>query len=111
MRLGRPGDAAKAAALATGDDFTLTQFVDYRSEDGWYRKYRIAFVGGHPFLCHMAASEHWMVHYLNAGMDQSPCQTHRRGGSQWLGSLCLPSVTQSRSTALRNDRPRLFLDR
>ena len=74
VRLGRPGDAAKAAALATGDDFTLTQFVDYRSEDGWYRKYRIAFVGGHPFLCHMAASEHWMVHYLNAGMDQSPAK-------------------------------------
>ncbi|NRB39700.1 MAG: hypothetical protein HRU20_14745, partial [Pseudomonadales bacterium] len=24
-----------------------------------------------PFLAHMALSEHWMVHYLNAGMTES----------------------------------------
>jgi hypothetical protein len=33
-----------------------------------FRKHRVALVRGRPFLCHMAASEHWMVHYLNAGM-------------------------------------------
>ena len=47
----------------------VCRFVDYRGADGWYSKYRIAFVDGAPFLCHMAASEHWMVHYLNAGME------------------------------------------
>ncbi len=51
--------------------FYLTEFEDYRGTDGLYRKYRIAFVGGKPFLCHMAVSEHWMVHYLNAGMTES----------------------------------------
>ena len=51
--------------------FYLTEFEDYRGADGLYRKYRIAFVGGKPFLCHMAVSEHWMVHYLNAGMTES----------------------------------------
>ncbi len=35
-----------------------------------FRKFRIAFIDGAPFLCHMAASEHWMVHYLNAGMAE-----------------------------------------
>jgi hypothetical protein len=49
----------------------LSPFVDYRSSDGLYRKLRIAFFGGRPFLCHMAVSEHWMVHYLNAGMAES----------------------------------------
>ena len=34
------------------------------------RKYRIALVDGAPFLCHMAISSHWMVHYLNAGMTE-----------------------------------------
>ena len=50
------------------DEYYLTPFVDYRGADGLYRKYRVAFMEGVPFLCHMAASEHWMVHYLNAGM-------------------------------------------
>jgi hypothetical protein len=49
----------------------VTEYVDYRSADGLYRKYRVAFVDGRPFLCHLAVSEHWMVHYLNAGMAES----------------------------------------
>ncbi len=51
--------------------FYVSPFVDYAGDDGLYRKYRIAFLGGRPFLCHMAVSEHWMVHYLNAGMAES----------------------------------------
>jgi hypothetical protein len=53
------------------DEFFVTQFVDYRGEDGLFRKLRVAVIGGRPFLCHMAASDHWMVHYLNAGMAES----------------------------------------
>ncbi len=51
------------------DEFFVTQFVDYRGGDGLFRKYRIACIDRAPFLCHMAVSEHWMVHYLNAGMS------------------------------------------
>jgi glutathione synthase/RimK-type ligase-like ATP-grasp enzyme len=57
--------------ITEGEAFYLTQYIDYRGRDGWFRKYRIAFVDGAPFLCHMAASERWMVHYLNAGMAES----------------------------------------
>jgi len=52
-----------------GDDHYIAPFVDYRSGDGQYRKYRIAFISGVPYLCHMAISSSWMVHYLNAGMQ------------------------------------------
>jgi glutamate/tyrosine decarboxylase-like PLP-dependent enzyme len=52
--------------------FYLTQFVDYAGADGLYRKQRIAFIDGQPFISHMAISEHWMVHYLNAGMGERP---------------------------------------
>jgi hypothetical protein len=45
-------------------------FVDYAGADGLFRKYRIAVFDGAPFLCHMAVSGHWMVHYLNAGMTE-----------------------------------------
>ncbi len=69
-----PGDVERFLGMTPGDDFTLTQFIDYRGANGWYGKHRIAFVDGAPFLCHMASSEHWMVHYLNAGMDKSPAK-------------------------------------
>jgi hypothetical protein len=50
--------------------FYLSPFVDYSGPDGRFRKLRVALVDGEPFIVHMAASDHWMVHYLNAGMDQ-----------------------------------------
>lgn len=53
------------------DAFFLTVFHPYCGGDGLYRKYRVAFVDRQPFLCHMAVSRHWMVHYLNAGMSDS----------------------------------------
>jgi hypothetical protein len=51
--------------------YFVTAFVDYRSADGLYRKYRVAFIDRQPHLCHMASSQNWMVHYLNAGMTES----------------------------------------
>ena len=49
----------------------VSSFVDYAADDGRYRKYRITFIGGVPYLAHMAVGDHWMVHYLNAGMAES----------------------------------------
>ena len=53
------------------DSFYVTRFIDYRSSDGLFRKYRIVLLDGYPYACHMAISAHWMVHYLNAGMSDS----------------------------------------
>jgi glutathione synthase/RimK-type ligase-like ATP-grasp enzyme len=51
--------------------FFLSRFVDYSGPDGLYRKYRIVMIDGQPFACHMAISDHWMIHYVNADMDAS----------------------------------------
>ena len=51
-------------------EFFITPFIDYRGADGLYRKYRIVFFEGEPFLCHVALSTNWMIHYLNAGMAE-----------------------------------------
>jgi hypothetical protein len=64
-------DLAAYLKLSHEDFFFLTAFEDYADADGLYRKRRVAFVDRQPFLCHMAISEHWMVHYLNAGMTES----------------------------------------
>jgi hypothetical protein len=62
-----------AAALAylarrTETEFFVAPFVDYRSNDALFRKYRIALIDGEAYACHMAISSHWMIHYLNADM-------------------------------------------
>jgi len=36
-----------------------------------WRKHRITFFAGQPYLAHMAIGDHWMVHYLNAGMAEN----------------------------------------
>ena len=81
----RPVDSHAGAGLEKLDDaaqiagyldrhadelFYLSPFVDYAGPEGRFRKLRVALVGGRPFIVHMAVSDHWMVHYLNAGMDQ-----------------------------------------
>jgi len=43
--------------------FTVTPFVDYRSADGFYRKYRVIVVDGVPYPYHLAISTDWLVHY------------------------------------------------
>lgn len=54
-----------------GEEFYVSPFIDYRSADGLFRKYRVVLVEGRPYACHMGISSHWMIHYLNAGMADS----------------------------------------
>ena len=53
------------------ETFFVSRFVDYSSADGQYRKYRVVFVDGKPFACHMAICDEWKVWYLNAEMSGS----------------------------------------
>lgn len=72
--LERLNDAAALAAYLADldtDQVYLTRFVDYRDTDGLYRKSRVALIEGRPFLCHVGVCDHWMIHYLNAGMTES----------------------------------------
>jgi tetratricopeptide (TPR) repeat protein len=55
---------------APGAHFNVTPFVDYRSADGYYRKYRVIVVGGTPFPCHLAISDAWKVHYHSSLMER-----------------------------------------
>jgi tetratricopeptide (TPR) repeat protein/glutathione synthase/RimK-type ligase-like ATP-grasp enzyme len=49
----------------------VTTFHDFRSEDGYFRKYRIIFIDRQPFPYHLAISSHWLVHYDTADMTAS----------------------------------------
>jgi len=66
-----PDELADYLRYSFEKTFYVTEFEDYAAPDGYYRKSRIGFIDRQPFLCHMAISRHWMVHYLNAGMTES----------------------------------------
>ena len=70
-KLDDPAAIAKYLSERPEREFSVAPFIDYRGPDGMFRKYRIALVDGRPFACHMAVSEHWVIHYLNAGMRES----------------------------------------
>ncbi len=46
----------------------VTPFVDYKLDDGYYRKYRVIVVDGVAYPYHLAISPNWMVHYNNSPM-------------------------------------------
>ena len=53
------------------DSFFVSLFVDYRSEDGLFRKYRIVLIDGQPYACHLAVADRWDIWYMNAQMAAS----------------------------------------
>lgn len=50
------------ASLVEGIEHFATEFVDFRSPDGLYRKYRTFFIGRHIVFRHMLVSDEWNVH-------------------------------------------------
>jgi hypothetical protein len=51
------------------EEFFVSRFVDYSSDDGLFRKYRVVFIDGKAYACHMAIADRWDIWYLNAGMS------------------------------------------
>ncbi len=64
-------DLAAYLARVAGETFFISNFIDYRSADGQFKKLRVVIADGKPFAGHMGVSSHWMIHYVNAQMDES----------------------------------------
>jgi tetratricopeptide (TPR) repeat protein len=50
----------------------LTPYVDYRSDDGYYRKYRFIFVNKEILPYHLAIGDGWKVHHATTDMANRP---------------------------------------
>jgi hypothetical protein len=86
--LARIGDAQELRdylAEQVHDAYFVMPFVDYSSDDGFYRKYRVMFVAGEPLACHLAISPRWMIHYYNAAMADH--QWMRDEEARFIGNL------------------------
>jgi tetratricopeptide (TPR) repeat protein len=60
------------AFAAQGGDSTLfmTDFVNYSSADGYFRKYRFVFVGNEILPYHLAIGDGWKVHHGSTRMGE-----------------------------------------
>jgi tetratricopeptide (TPR) repeat protein len=50
------------------ENFYLSEFVDYSSADGYFRKYRLISIDNEIFPYHLAIHDHWMVHHFRTDM-------------------------------------------
>jgi hypothetical protein len=71
VKLDAPSEIAGYLANQKDPEFFISRFMDYRSSDGLFRKYRIIWVDGRPYPCHMAIADDWKIWYYNAGMADS----------------------------------------
>jgi Tetratricopeptide repeat len=52
--------------------YYVSKYVDYRSADGYFRKYRFMFVDGDILPYHLAIDDKWMVHHATTDMLNQP---------------------------------------
>jgi glutathione synthase/RimK-type ligase-like ATP-grasp enzyme len=67
--------SAFAQAIATTpprDERIAIDYVDTRSRDGAWRKYRVMTIDGSLYPLHLAISNRWDVHYFSAAMADRP---------------------------------------
>jgi tetratricopeptide (TPR) repeat protein len=100
-----------AATLADYLDTTpvpehyVSEFRDYRSADGHYRKYRLIFVDRQVYAYHLAISGDWLVHYWRAGMAEAPWKLEEEEMflSDYRNVFVGPAGDTVRAMALRLD--------
>jgi glutathione synthase/RimK-type ligase-like ATP-grasp enzyme len=80
-----PADLASTLDGLPGDRLYAIAFVDARGEDGWVRKYRVAFIDGRCYPIHLALAKHWKVHYFSAAMSDHA--EHRAEEQRFLDAM------------------------
>jgi Flp pilus assembly protein TadD len=63
-----PTDLAALLAQPADADRYFIEYIDYRSIDGYFRKYRFVFVDGEILPYHLAIADDWKVHHDSTDM-------------------------------------------
>jgi tetratricopeptide (TPR) repeat protein len=61
-------DIAEFVGKRLDANYYLIEYIDYRSEDEFFRKYRVIFVDGEIFPYHLAIHDDWKVHHFRTDM-------------------------------------------
>ena len=106
-RLGGPAALRDYLGSVAAARFLIAPFIDYRSSDGHWRKFRLVVVDGEPLPYHMAVHDDWTVWYHNARMEQDAWK--RQEEARFLGDLAGAFPAPARR-ALRAIADRIGLD-
>lgn len=90
VKIDRPESMDEIAQLQyEGRPLFLTEFHDFVSTDGFYRKFRIVVVGGRIFVRHCVIGDHWSLHGRARveGMDEEEENLFNTFQSEWVPSL------------------------
>lgn len=71
VKVDEPDKIAAALAELPGTAVIAIEYLDTRSDDGNFRKYRMIAVDGELYPLHAAVSKDWKVHYFSADMEQN----------------------------------------
>ncbi|WP_155803447.1 hypothetical protein [Bordetella sp. FB-8] len=74
-RLETPQEADDAGGQGQSCEHYLSVYCDYRSPDGYFRKYRVVFVDREPLPYHLAIGGQWVLHYVTADMRSDAWKT------------------------------------
>lgn len=80
-----PDELVAFLSLNPEDEFYVAPFVDYRDATGRFAKARVVLIGGKAYASHLAVSDHWMVHYLNAAMETNA--DRRAAEAAWMAEF------------------------
>jgi len=69
--LGTAEDLERHLVRFPAERYYVAPFIEYRSADGFYRKFRAIFVDGVAYPYHLAIAPQWMVHYQSSPMRES----------------------------------------
>jgi Tfp pilus assembly protein PilF len=100
-------EAEKTAWLAApkGERLLVSPFHDFRSADGYWRKYRLIFVDRRVFPYHLAIGDDWLVHYWRAEMGRSAWKMaeEERFLTDWRGVVGARAAAAVNAVARRLD--------
>ncbi|MDA8092738.1 MAG: tetratricopeptide repeat protein [Betaproteobacteria bacterium] len=85
VRVAHPDDVGAALGALPGDEWLAAEFLDPKTPDGLFRKYRVMAIDGALYPLHLAISRHWKVHYFSSDMAQDP--RHRQEEAAFLGDF------------------------
>lgn len=77
-------------------EYYLTEFVDYRSEDGLYRKYRVIVIDGRMYPRHMIVSDTWNIHAKDRNRLMNAQTIYRDEEKTWLKTFSEDKYPQIR---------------
>jgi len=85
VRVDGPADLPSALATLPGATLLAIEYVDSRSADGAFRKYRVMTIGGRLYPLHLAIAPEWKVHYFRSAMAER--LDHREEEAAFLADM------------------------